>query len=397
MKKRMQFTPAVKTLAGLINDISNVEIGGLDLQPSYQRDFIWKDDYKDNLIYSIIRGYPIGNISISVLNEYNDKGAMSEVVDGQQRLTTLYNFIEKGYCVKSSTSLTIAQDIVNLLQRQKNTDESLDKLKNYVEKNKKFKLTYVMLPSTIKNNIRDYQISISNISESTQELTSEYFRFLQNQEFLRAGELINSLPNSGFEKYLDRIDKLKFLKVFNIADDKRKDFEKLFYSIIGFLDGEIVFGSASKNIQNYIVNCADVAEGNKFKVERLINGINEISKIKSISSKGTNKRFFKELLLLLSYNLFFIENFSTEEILEKLIQINQRFTSFSSIKKDAIEETFTIFDGKGEMNVNDIIEEYRAIALIFKGTANTNIVIERIEMLHDILKRELEWDRNNFN
>jgi len=91
----MQFTPAVKTLAGLINEIKNVNRFGLDLQPKYQREYIWKDDFKDKLIYSIVRGYPIGNISIGVLNVPNEKKAMSEVVDGQQRLTSIYNFVEQ--------------------------------------------------------------------------------------------------------------------------------------------------------------------------------------------------------------------------------------------------------------------------------------------------------------
>lgn len=130
MKSRMQFTPAIKTLSLAINEIKNINRGGLDLQPDYQREYIWKNDFKDKLIYSIVRGYPIGNISIAILMQPNSKNAKSEVVDGQQRLTTLYNFAKEEYEVKHEYSKKITEDIVDYLSDiVEGEDSNLDKLR----------------------------------------------------------------------------------------------------------------------------------------------------------------------------------------------------------------------------------------------------------------------------
>ena len=90
MLEQMRFSNSSIPVTTVLNDINTVAFGGLDLQPSYQRGYVWKDDFKDKLIYSVIKNYPTGNISVRVLNAPNAKGARSEVVDGQQRLTTLF-------------------------------------------------------------------------------------------------------------------------------------------------------------------------------------------------------------------------------------------------------------------------------------------------------------------
>ena len=90
---KMNFTPAALPVQTIMNMIKNVSRNGLDLQPLYQRGYVWSEDFKYKLIYSIIKMYPIGSVSIRNLEEPNEKKAKSEVVDGQQRLTTIYNFI----------------------------------------------------------------------------------------------------------------------------------------------------------------------------------------------------------------------------------------------------------------------------------------------------------------
>jgi len=57
--------------------------------PDYQRDYIWSDTQKGLLIDSIFKSIPIGNI---FLNERGGSPAY-EIIDGQQRLTTLFKFM----------------------------------------------------------------------------------------------------------------------------------------------------------------------------------------------------------------------------------------------------------------------------------------------------------------
>ena len=55
--------------------------------PDYQRGLVWDQEQKELLIESIMINMPIGNIFL------NDRGDLTyEIVDGQQRLTTIWDF-----------------------------------------------------------------------------------------------------------------------------------------------------------------------------------------------------------------------------------------------------------------------------------------------------------------
>ena len=62
--KKINFQPGSLPIITLMNDISEVRRGGLDLQPEYQRNFVWNDEFKDKLLLSLAKRYPIGNITI---------------------------------------------------------------------------------------------------------------------------------------------------------------------------------------------------------------------------------------------------------------------------------------------------------------------------------------------
>lgn len=69
--------------------------GRLVIQPEYQRNYIYNDGKKDvAVINSLLSGYPIGLI---YLNKNNDK---YEVLDGQQRITSIGRFVTNKFAVK---------------------------------------------------------------------------------------------------------------------------------------------------------------------------------------------------------------------------------------------------------------------------------------------------------
>lgn len=83
MQSETGFSFDSRPIQTLINQIKNIsKRDGIDLRPSYQRGYIWSSDFKNKLLYSIIRNYPIGNISLRVRTNRNEKGATYEVVDG---------------------------------------------------------------------------------------------------------------------------------------------------------------------------------------------------------------------------------------------------------------------------------------------------------------------------
>lgn len=381
--KKINFQPGSLPIITLMNDISEVRRGGLDLQPDYQRNFVWNNEFKDKLLLSLAKRYPIGNITIRKMDTVNNKGARQEVVDGQQRLRTIYNFINNEYEISYEISKAIIEETKELFLEDK-SKEVAKVLKKY-EQGKKFKLCYMNIPDSLKRNIDAFPLSVTSISDATDEQVTEYFRFVQNQERLRAGEIIKSFPESNLEKYLSMVkDKERLLSVLNFPDS-RLEFDKIFYSIIGLLDKKINFGVSDNIIKNYVSSKKEDLTGETLQyVNNIIKGLNKISKLND-QPILTNKRFIKFLLLLLAFE--YINLNDLENNLYKLNIINVKLSSFNSAKKDIINDTF-----EGE---EELIEDYRSLALISKGAHPFERVKERMLTVKHIMENNKQSSLTN--
>ncbi len=370
----MAFSYDSRPIQTLLNQIRNInKRDGIDLQPDYQRGYIWSSDFKDKLLYSIIKCYPIGNISLRVRTEKNQKGAMQEVVDGQQRLTTVYKFIENEYVIQSEISKDIIRYIVEYMDGD--SDEKLLKLKRKLGNKGKVSISFRQLPQAIQDNILAYNISITNITNASDDEITEYFRYLQNQERLRAGELLNSIPDTELEKYLRLIkDKEKLLSKLSFQN-KRKQFDRVFYSVVGLVDGQIGFGVTDKEVMKFLEGCREINEDTHDKVNYLIEVLNTISKDDSIPVNyiTCNARAMKFLVLLI---IFRMVDFKTDckRKLKALDAINMKLSAFSSAKADSVMRVFSGYS-------DAVVEEYRLLALISKGGHSYKRVENRMQIL----------------
>lgn len=371
--KKINFQPGSLPIITLMNDITEVRRGGLDLQPEYQRNFVWNDEFKDKLILSLAKRYPIGNITIRKMDGVNKKGARQEVVDGQQRLRTIYDFINNEYEINYETSKEIIKEVKDFFLEDK-SKEVVKVVKKYNE-GKKFKLCYANIPESLKRSIDAFPLSVTSISDASDEQVAEYFRFVQNQERLRAGEIIKSFPESILEKYLAMItDKEKVLSVLNFPDS-RLEFDKIFYSIVGLLDKKINFGVTDNVIKDYVSEKKDDLTGETLEgVNNIINGLNKIAKLND-QPISTNKRYIKFLLLLLAFG--YIDLDDLENSLYKLNIINIKLSSFNSAKKNIVSDTFA-----GE---EELIDDYRSLALISKGAHPLERVKDRMVIIKNIM------------
>ena len=66
--------------------VSRISAGDLDLQPDFQRGEVWGDTKKRRLIDTILRGWHVPPVHVIELQD----SAREVVLDGQQRLTTLF-------------------------------------------------------------------------------------------------------------------------------------------------------------------------------------------------------------------------------------------------------------------------------------------------------------------
>lgn len=75
--------------------------GKLTIQPEYQRNYIYADGKRDvAVVESILKGYPIGLIYFNTVSSEN-----FEVLDGQQRITSIGRFVTNKFAIKDENGL----------------------------------------------------------------------------------------------------------------------------------------------------------------------------------------------------------------------------------------------------------------------------------------------------
>ncbi len=173
--------------------------GELNLQPDYQRRFVWDKRTMSKFIESLLLSIPIPTIFLA---ENGDD--TFEVIDGQQRLTTIFSFMKSKLVVNEIEKLpTNLRDLDTLVLNGLETLKQFNK-KNYydmVEMQRKF--NNVSLPVVIikKDSTEDIKYDIfSRINSGSIKLN--------NQELLNVmyrGKLIDSLNTASQEKSVDKL------------------------------------------------------------------------------------------------------------------------------------------------------------------------------------------------
>ena len=77
----------------------------LDLTPPYQRRSVWNQEFKDYFVDTLLLNYPAP--AIFLYEEINDEGvATYHVVDGKQRLTTIFEFVNNEFTVSDKAQIS---------------------------------------------------------------------------------------------------------------------------------------------------------------------------------------------------------------------------------------------------------------------------------------------------
>lgn len=372
---RVNITPSALPMLTLLTNIRNVEQNGLDISPDYQRGYIWSDEYKDQLIISIILNYPIGNIVINNLDRPNERNAKQELVDGKQRLTTIIKFVDGANVDERvvgsddswfKLSAKATKEVKQIIQNIIGDSESPELAKMMKVK----RLAYKDLPQSIKDNIIAYSVPVYTMQAADPAQIRDYFKVLQNQEKLRAGEIINALPDNVLFPLFKQVDSA-FLSKINMQGLKRAEFEKIYYSVIGVWFDEMQINTEDKKVIEFVEKLGPLSPERLQMVERLNENLNYIAQMPSSATKyRMSKRTLKHLLGLSIY----LPGYFKEDTLSKvdyICQTSAKCSAFNSSESENVSLA-KYFGDEFEAN-REVFKQKRAplYRALFTGTARS--------------------------
>lgn len=102
----IQVTPSNYTVADYCQQMKNLEI---IVNREYQRsDEIWPQAARSYLIETLLLGYPIPKLSLSIKTDIRNRTTKKEIVDGQQRSMAIYSYYDDKFSISTGSKSNFA-------------------------------------------------------------------------------------------------------------------------------------------------------------------------------------------------------------------------------------------------------------------------------------------------
>ncbi|MDX3099042.1 DUF262 domain-containing protein [Streptomyces sp. ME19-03-3] len=171
--------------------LTAVTDGSLVLQPEFQRRLVWTDRHKQLFIKTVLDGFPFPEIFLCDGEVDVDSGVgTQQIVDGQQRITTLYQYFKGSGNLRLGTLTPYAQ----LEQRE-------------------------------KQDFLNYQVVVRDLGTLTDDQVRDvFYRMNSTQYGLNAMEVNHARFDGALKQAADKVSKWDVFerrKVFTAVDDRR--------------------------------------------------------------------------------------------------------------------------------------------------------------------------------
>jgi 5-methylcytosine-specific restriction endonuclease McrA len=206
--------------------IAKISKNKLDFNAEYQRNYVWTNLQSQTFIESLFLGYDVPKIYFA---EYpNQTNKITEVVDGQQRLKTIYHFNQNQFATSSETNFNG---------------------KNIGKK------TFDELPDDAQEYFLEFQLTLVKLIDFDEETIKDMFWRYQMGEPLNAAEKRRSLPGN-------------FVTVVSeLANNK-------FFNIVGFDNNRFGYeDAASKVLQQRLIGITSMTPDKLIKTYKDFSGI----------------------------------------------------------------------------------------------------------------------------
>lgn len=220
-----------------------------------QRNFVWDDQRKSDLLYSILYGYPVPSVFSRVIDSDDKVEADNDwMLDGKQRLTTVLTYVMDGDTIKDENGKAIPErDKDNKPIMDAATNKPL--LKRYTgwalsedfptltfinqETGEEFEenvggMTFSQLPEHVQDLILDSVLQVTRIKGMTDDEQDEFFRLTNQGMPLKPIELVRALAGHSTMTFINNLTSRPFFtSTVNISDkDVRFGREELAMQVI---------------------------------------------------------------------------------------------------------------------------------------------------------------------
>ena len=326
MAKQTPSSPSSKKISALYKDI---KAGNLILQPEFQRKFVWTPPHREAFIDTILKGLPFPEIYTAQSGVDIEKIETQEVVvDGQQRLSTIIQYIDEA-------------------EGSKIYGKSVPKYKDLSEQQQKEFL--------------NYNIVIRDLEDISSETIREIFRRINQTKFsLEQVEIQNAVYDGEFistaKAILEDVDK-EHIPIF--SDSEMSRMADLHF---------ILLIMSSLELGGYFARDAEI--------ERFISEFNDEFPNKNISQEILVKVFNDILKLELAADSIWYRKSNFFTLTIELI--NAKIDNINSIKEKLSEFEQNVLENKyNPRDYNDFSTYY---SYMYTGTNSRQARVVRGEL-----------------
>lgn len=134
----------------IIELYQKLQSGRLNVSPDFQRKLVWRRQHKIEFIETILKNYPFPEVYLAPEKVDTDKLELRElVVDGQQRLTTIQDYIAEQGIFAQATSLPKFSD----------------------------------LPSSVKEDFLNYEVSVRYLKNASPQQIKDIFQRINRTDY----------------------------------------------------------------------------------------------------------------------------------------------------------------------------------------------------------------------
>jgi len=266
-------------------------LGNVNLQPKYQRRLVWPFKSKVYLIDTILQGLPLPKFFMQLRVDPLNGKTIYDMVDGQQRLSTIFQFIRE--------ETNDGKQFILSRKHHPKPETFLSDLEG---------LTFSTLPSSYQQKLWLYKLTMEELTNATeQEIRDMFVRLNLNNVKLKDQELRNAIFHGDFKKVVyslsDEYEEDFYLKykILSLAQIKRMNDAEMTSELLGF----VLRGLTNKKDkldeiyrENDSMEEADI-KSTKSKFRKIMNLIETIMGEDLRTTRFNNRTDFQSIFYLL--------------------------------------------------------------------------------------------------